>query len=153
VPLAANRTIRTAEHERARIEVPAGGWQVTAEDVHFENIDFVAAPKQRTQAAGTGPGAAFIELRARRAEFRSCSWQSREPPRSVGWQSIGVCRTEPMRACPQENCVSATDCSTASLPEFAAAGQCRDRCGDLLHLGPGPLVELTGAGVRMIRCC
>jgi len=146
LPLQAGQSVCGMPGERPLVMVPPAGLPVEAEDVRFENIDFLW--NHRTGAEGTtASGAAIIDLRAGRAEFRGCSFRSAHadvmPPAAIRW-------THPAEA----------DESMLSLPSgrvrlarcvfygMAAAVDCRTvgalavEISNTLALGGGPLVRL-----------
>lgn len=63
--------IRARPGRRATILLPAIGWKLTANDLVFENIDFLVACER---AVGSTNDAPLIVLRAARAEFRNCAF-------------------------------------------------------------------------------
>lgn len=151
LPLSDGMTVRAPEGKRATITVPPGGLAVDVEDIRFENADFVsdAAPAGRR-----GQSAAMIGLRAFKARFTGCSFQSAGAsklaadrlPAAIGWLGRPLANedelTLPTGELTMERCVF-SGVSAAIRCEIEAAltfelSQC-------LHLGPGPLVVLAEA--------
>jgi len=149
LPLQTGQTVRGAPGQRPLVLVPPGGLPVEAEDVRFENIDFLW--NHRTGTAGTTDRqTAIIDLRSGRAEFRGCSFRAAHgdaiPPAAIRW-------THP----------AAMDDSSLSLPSgrvrvadcviygMAVGIDCRTvgalavEFDNTLSLGGGPLVRLDHA--------
>ena len=149
--LSPGQIVRGRGGRRPRLVVPAGGLEIDVEDVRFENVDFVGG---RSAAAGNGRPAAMIRLRALRASFVGCSFQSdaagksfaNQAPAAIVWQgrpaADGAELELPTGTLALESCV---------FYRVAAAVRCRldaainFELNQVLHLGPGPLLLLDDA--------
>ncbi len=151
LPLNAGMIVRGRAGQRAVVRVPDGGLAVDVEDVHFENIDFISGAAIKN---GRGQPGAMILLRALRAEFANCSFQSAGLPKAasarlpaaIAW--FGLPATDDAELSLPTGELSLNRCvfrgvSAAIYCELEAA-----LIFDLaqsLHLGPGPLLALAEA--------
>jgi hypothetical protein len=139
IPLKPGQVIRAEANHRATIHVPAEGWRVETDDVRFHNVDFVA----------TSPATpAIIAFVGRRAEFHGCSWQGARSNAAVA----AIQWSEPLTASKEEFVLSGEIRFCDCLMQDVGAGVLRQGRGsvlvesvNVLHLGPGSLVELTEA--------
>lgn len=148
--LSPGQIVRGRGGRRPRLVVPAGGLEIDVEDVRFENVDFVGG----RSAAGNGRAAAIISLRALRASFVGCSFQSnaagksfaQQAPAAIAWQgrpaADGAELELPTGTLTLESCVfyrvaSAVRCRLDAALNF--------ELDQVLHLGPGPLLLLEQA--------
>ena len=149
--LNAGMTVRGRAGQRAAIRVPHGGLVVDVEDVHFENIDFISGAAIKN---GRGQPEAMILLRALRAEFANCSFQSTGPPKAaatrlpaaIAWFGLPPADDAelslPTGELSLNRCVfrgvsAAIYCELEAALVFDLAQS--------LHLGPGPLLALAEA--------
>ncbi len=150
---------------RAVVAVEGSALVLTADDLRFENIDFVWTGSSAGSASG--PPAALVELKASGAKFRRCSFQAAEssPANSaaIGW-TYPAQRSE--LDLPHAR-LQLTDCTFRRL---AAGIDCRVAAAvsieltNVLYLGSGPLVRfdhcprrdeptgLTLTGVTLRAC-
>jgi serine/threonine-protein kinase len=140
VPLRKGQVIRAPAGKRASVRVPHDGWRIDAEDVRIHDVDFYATVTDTP---------AIVTVASRRAEFRGCSWQG-----SIdSTNTAAVAWIEPLES-PDDNqmllCgeLRLSDCLvqrvTAGLRR-TARGSVLIELANVLHLGPGSLVELTEA--------
>lgn len=152
LPLSHGQTIRGRGGRRPQIVVPPGGLNVDFEDLRFENVDFACGAAAMSKNARPG---AIIRLRAWRASFIGCSFQSLDTvqsprlvlPAAVEW--LGQATTShdaaldlPTGELSFERCAfrrvsAAVRCQLDAAPVF--------NFDEVLHLGPGPLVALSEA--------
>ncbi len=66
--------VRGKADQRPRILAPAGGIPVSADNVRFENIDFLW--RQRPEGIASAERQAIIDLRGAHAEFVNCTFQA-----------------------------------------------------------------------------
>ena len=131
---------------RALIVVPRNGLPVAAENVRFENIDFVWGHERRDNGSGSGP-AAMIELRAGQVDFHRCSFQASG---SASGRPVAVRWTHPPQGAQSELALPSgrVQMSHCVLSGVEAGIECRTvgaravRLVHVLHLGPGPMVRL-----------
>ncbi|HUY35100.1 MAG TPA: protein kinase [Pirellulales bacterium] len=155
--LAAAQTVRGQAGRRPRVIVPSHGLTIAADDVRFENIDFVwdhprAAPVAgRRDATTAGRESALLRLEAPRATFRGCSFQARARfrptqgalPLAIQWHGNDE-TTVGGPGLPTGE-LELTDCVLAGVSAGIAVqgeGALFFELTNVLHLGPGPLVEL-----------
>lgn len=74
LPLSAGQTVRSTPGRRAQVWLPDEGLTIAADDVKFENIDFVWQREKSRQLDRVRPAAMF-RLAAERCQFRECSFQ------------------------------------------------------------------------------
>jgi serine/threonine-protein kinase len=149
--LAKGQTIRSPVGKRATVRIPAEGWTIEADDVRFDNIDFTAdIPPNDGTVSPTPTG--LVVLRARRAEFHGCSWQMAD---RTATSFIAIDWVQPSVAEPESTLVVAdlqlSDCllrGVAAGIRTRSAGSVSIDLANVLHLGPGPVVELQGAPAR-----
>jgi hypothetical protein len=148
--LADGQTVRGKAGKRPLVVVPAGGLVVDAEDVRFENVDFVG---RRSGPAGQTRDAALVRLRALKAAFVGCSFQSsgvgkplaERLPAAIHWvgrpasaeAELGLPTGElALARCVFSRVSSAVHCDAEAALVFDLT--------EVLHLGPGPLIVLEG---------
>ena len=133
--------VRGPPGSRPLVMVPPAGLVVSAENVRFENIDFVwnhGAPE---------PAAAVLHLHASKTEFRGCSFVSKGDPTV---RPVAIRWTHPVEPGRWElslpsGQVQLSDCVSSGV---AAGVDCRTvgavvvKLANTLHLGGGPLVRL-----------
>lgn len=144
--LGAGQCVRGPPGTRPLLMVPRTGLVVGAEDVRFENVDFVwDHPPQAEDAAARQ--AAIVDLRCARAGFRGCSFQSvgrlSTPPVAIRWThpaasgdselSLPSGRVQ-LSGCVLRQVEAGVDCRTVGALAVELANS--------LHLGAGPLVRL-----------
>jgi hypothetical protein len=138
------QTIRGEEGKRPMIVVPRGGLRLDAENVRFEEIDFVWDGSD----ASSGQQAAIVRLQASCVAFQRCSFQSARPdvslPAAIVW-SYPVDPSEAERSLPSGE-VSMSHCV---LRNVAAGIVCRTHATlavtleNTLYLGRGPMLALS----------
>ncbi|MCH8921881.1 MAG: protein kinase [Planctomycetes bacterium] len=137
--------VRGASGGRPQINVPRMGLSITAEDVRFENVDFVW-DHPATSSSSNGQRGALVYLLADSAEFRGCSFQATKAaatrPVAVLWQS-GAGRD------PQQSLITGqvklVDCVLAGVDDGLDchyAGALHVAVTNTLFLGTGALVAL-----------
>ena len=144
--LRAGQCVRGAPGTRPLVMVPRTGLVLDAEDVRFENVDFLW--DHRPQPGSTTAGqAAIVDLRRGRVEFRGCSFRSARrsstPPVAVRW-------THPVDAGEAEMSLPSgrLQLSNCVLRSVGAGVDCRTlgalavELANTLQLGGGPLVRL-----------
>jgi serine/threonine-protein kinase len=125
------------------VEVPADGWTITAEEVTFENLEFVW-PSAESDPASEAPIAA-ISCQAKRVKFHGCRWKGADAPdrTAIVWQMAdGGDERLLTGELELTNCVF--DGVAAALwvdPHHTMLVDVQNT----LHLGPGPLVTLASA--------
>jgi eukaryotic-like serine/threonine-protein kinase len=145
-PLKAGLTVRGQPGQRPMIVVPPGGIIVAVEDVRFEKIDFVW--RQSPDAAIDPEHLALIDLRAARAGFKDCTFQSAANervgrPTAIRWTGPG--RSGPL---PPAGRLQINGCV---LTGMAAGIDCRlttplaIKVTDTLQLGLGPFIRFDHA--------
>ena len=149
LPLRAGQCVRGMPGERPLVVVPPGGLPVEAEDVRFENIDFLW--NHRAGAEGTtASDAAIVDLRVGKAEFRGCSFRAARgdatPPAAIRWTHPAARDDSPLSL--PSGRVRLADCVIYGL---AAGIDCRTvgalavEISNTLALGGGPLLRLDHA--------
>ncbi|HXT60699.1 MAG TPA: protein kinase, partial [Pirellulales bacterium] len=150
LPLADGQTVRGNAGKRPLVVVPASGLVVDAEDVRFENVDFVG---RRSGAASQSRAPALIRLQALKAAFAGCSFQSSgvgKPladrlPAAIHWigkpasaeAELGLPTGElSFDRCVFSRISAAVHCDAEAALVFDLT--------EVLHLGPGPLIVLEG---------
>ncbi len=144
--LRAGQCVRGAPGTRPLVMVRRTGLVVDAEDVRFENVDFLW--DHRPQPASTTAGqAAMVDVRCGRVEFRGCSFRSARrsstPPVAVRW-THPVDSEEAEISLPSGR-LQLSDCVLRSV---GAGVDCRTlgalavEVANTLQLGGGPLVRL-----------
>ncbi|MBS0210561.1 MAG: protein kinase [Planctomycetes bacterium] len=136
-------TIRSRLGQRATIAAPQAGWRLSGAEVRFENIDFVADAKNLNDP--------LIRLDVRRVEFVGCSWQHQRqstgpalvwnPPAGGGRDDDVLLRGE----------LHLADCllqHIGSAIHYDGRGSALVELANVLHLGPGALVQLDSAPQR-----
>jgi eukaryotic-like serine/threonine-protein kinase len=129
---------------RGVIEVPAGGWKIDADDLVFENIDFVRAGA--STGLDTADPPALVYLGAARAVFQGCSWQVAGPQSgrvaAIAWHPQAAGGTNETLVTGK---IALRDCL---LRGVGAGVRCTGRSTlvieleNTLHLGPGALIQL-----------
>ncbi|HEX4132010.1 MAG TPA: protein kinase [Pirellulales bacterium] len=135
IPLRTAQVVRARAHARAEVRVPPEGWRIEADEVRFQDIDFVAASPDT---------AAMVVLACRRAEFRGCSWQAARGGKSTA--AIGWTRDE--KADEVDDMLVAgevrlSDCLLQQLGagvRWSQPGSVVIELANVLCLGPGSLV-------------
>ena len=149
--LSPGQTVRGRSGKRVQLIVPTGGLEIDVDDISFENVDFVGGA---SPAAGTNRKRAIVRVRAWRASFAGCSFQSSEGgksphkslPAAIEW--LGKPATAdaelelPSGQLTFERCIfhrvsAGIDCRLDAAAVFELS--------EVLHLGPGPLVVLDAA--------
>jgi eukaryotic-like serine/threonine-protein kinase len=88
VELQDGQVVQASKGGRSIVRVPRDGLLVTAENVRFENVDFVWDASTPAAREVTSPS--LIALQARRCEFRRCTFQSSgqaKLPAAIDWQA------------------------------------------------------------------
>lgn len=140
--LRSGQTVRAREGGRAQVVVPADGLIIEPDGLTFENIDFIGA--------ASGAADALVRLRTTQIAFRGCSFQP-APVAADGSASA----TLPAGLTWDAELGAAGDLATARLElrdvvfrGLSAAIRAPLDVGlvaqlaNVLHLGPGPLVEV-----------
>ena len=130
---------------RTRIAVPPHGLTVNADRVTFEHIDFVAEPRLAGDAGNKIGSPALIRLSSAECTFVGCSFQSAagEPE-----MSAAICWTQgdsSAAAALPSGRVRLRDCvfrRVAAGIESSRRGAIAVEAANVLHLGPGPFVQL-----------
>jgi serine/threonine-protein kinase len=143
------QTVRGAAGQSAIVLVPYEGLTISAEDVRFENIDFVW--DYAVAAATSDREAALLRLETLRTTFHGCSFQARTRlRRPLGTTAPAIVWHGPSISAAREFALPTgelklTDCVLAGVSAaFACAGEgaLMFQLSNVLHLGHGPLVEL-----------
>ena len=144
--LVAGQTVRGRPGRRPCVLVPAAGLIVDQEDVCFENIDFVSEHVLNPQDSESRQ-AAVVHLRCARAEFRGCTFASRNSvlklPVALRWDHPAD-RREAALSLPSGR-IKLSDCVLRDVStgiECQTAGALVLELTNTLHLGAGPLVAL-----------
>ena len=135
--LSPGQTVRGDPDRRPVIEVPAGGLVVNADNVAFENIDFIAAESVA--------GEAMITLRGSHAAFDGCSFAAADGtaaenlPVAIAW----FCQTAEAQADPPILFLRNSSFEqVAAAVSYRVANVARCQIENVLHLGPGALVSI-----------
>ncbi|MBN2476839.1 MAG: protein kinase [Pirellulales bacterium] len=153
LPLRPGQRVRGEPGERPVVLVPRAGLPIAADDVCFENIDFVHAG---SDASDVGPNSgAVICLSSARAAFRGCSFRSAPDPQSRASRAaverpVAIRWTHPTDRSRAEmelpsGRVQLSDCLLRGVGaglDCRTAGALSVEVANTLHLGPGPLVRL-----------
>jgi eukaryotic-like serine/threonine-protein kinase len=138
-------TVRGQNSQRVRILAPPTGVVVVAEDVRFENIDFIW--RHRSERITAPERSAIIEQRSRSAEFIGCTFQAAEAPPfglppAIRLQAAGSGSTGIPPACRVrlEHCHLA---SVAAAVDGDSAGPMAIEIHGTLHAARSPLVRLA----------
>jgi hypothetical protein len=143
--LADGQCVRGAPGKRPTVRVPYRGLAIAADNVRFENVDFVWNHQPEIGQASED-AAAIVRAEGPRAEFHGCSFRSTGPgsmrPAAVRWtrrsEAAGAMLLPGGRVrlvdCLLYRVASGVDCRR----EGALAVEMRN----VLHLGDGPLVRL-----------
>jgi hypothetical protein len=151
------QTVRGADGQRARVVAPSTGLVVEVEDVRFENIDFIASifpsgsfphgpSAQEARASGNAQRRqTIISLRSRSATFKGCSFQP-EPASAAGcvaiaWHGEQVDRLDRLPAGGRLRLVDCTFRAVTVGVDARRNGPLQVEADNVLHLGPGPLVQ------------
>jgi len=157
--LAEGQTVRGQDDRRPLVIVPYHGLTISADDVRFENIDFVWDHPRASSVSGrrdantttAGQQAALVRLESPRVTFRGCSFQARAKlrrpqetlPVAILWhpsdEAAATGSTLPTGELEMTNCVLA---GISAGIEVQNEGAVLFEMSNVLHLGPGPLVEL-----------
>jgi hypothetical protein len=138
--------VRGAPGKRPVVMVPRAGLAVGAEEVRFENVDFVWDHPAQVEGP-TVPEAAIVRLSSARAEFRGCVFRAAgrtgAPPVAIRWThpadsqnpelSLPSGRVQ-LRDCVLRGVGAGVDCRTL--------GALAVELTNTLHLGGGTLVRL-----------
>ncbi len=139
--------VRAPDGTRAKVRVPSTGLKIAVEDagtnhdepVQFENIDFI------WDHAVSGDGAMTV-VEAGNVRFRSCTFRSHAPgatpPAAVRWVQPPPSQAGAM-ALPSGS-IRFTDClfqDVAVALDSGGRGALRVEFVNVLHLGPGPLLQ------------
>jgi hypothetical protein len=137
--------VRGKNSQRVRVLVPPGGMVVAAENVRFENIDFIW--RHRAERITAPERIAIVEQRSRSVEFVGCTFQAAEAPPfglppAVRLRSGAAGSTTLPAACRVrlERCVLK---EVAAAVDGAAAGPMAIELNDTLHTARGPLIRLA----------
>jgi hypothetical protein len=137
--------VRGKNSQRVRVLVPPGGMIVTAENVRFENIDFIW--RHRAERITAPERTCMVEQRSRRVEFIGCTFQAAEAPPfglppAVRLQTGVAGSTALPAACRVrlERCVLK---DVAAAVDGAAAGPMAIELHDTLHTTRGPVIRLA----------
>jgi serine/threonine-protein kinase len=130
-------TVR-ARSGRATIEIGSDGWTIAAEDVTFENLDFVSEPAAASRAMLVCP---VLGIR-----FSGCSWQSaKSGPRSAAIEWRPPAETLDRLEAAELACEDCLFRDVSAALTLAPRGTLAIDVRNSLHLGPGPLVKLQRA--------
>jgi len=150
--LADAQTVRGQDGQRPLVIVPFHGLSISADDVRFENIDFVWDHPRAVSIADLE--AAILRLESLRVTFHDCSFQARAKLRRpqetlpvaihsrLNDMSAAGGPSLPTRELELTNCVLA---GVSAGIEIQSEGAVLVELTNVLHLGPGPLVELFRA--------
>jgi hypothetical protein len=173
--LRAGQCVRGVPGKRPLVMVPAGGLLVEAEDVRFENMDFVWDHPSETGDATVGQ-AAMVHLRSARAAFRGCLFRPARrlsvPPVAVRWTHPGDPKDAelslPSGRLQLSDCVlqwvdAGVDCRTLGALAVELSNTLKLGGGALVRLDhcPGPdeplQIVLSGVTLRgagpLLECC
>ncbi len=144
--LSAGQCVRGAPGQRPMVMVPLSGLNVDAEDVRFEDIDFVHDHPSLSQGEPE-PGAAIVHLRAAAAEFRGCSFRSTRSmaaaPAAIRWTHPAD-SSESLLTLPSGR-VRLSDCVLSGVGpgiECCTVGAVTLELANTLQVDSGPLVRL-----------
>lgn len=145
------QTVRGAAGQRTRAIVPPDGLLIDAEDVRWENIDFVLSPS-------TGPTSAtrlavLLSLRVRQARFHGCSFQGLAGDPTVALDWSGPEHAAEL-ALPSGR-IELSECLFRQLEcgvRLRTAGAMRVELNNSLHLGPGAWLAMDDA-LRADEAC
>jgi eukaryotic-like serine/threonine-protein kinase len=139
--------VRGKESLRPRIVVPPNGLTVTADQVRFENVDFIWRP--RPEEITSPDRHALIELKTGAIEFAGCTFQAQavdsfELPTAIRlgnnlWR--GTALAPAMRVDVERCVISGVACGI----DCAARGPAAIAARNTLYLGKGPLVQFSQA--------
>jgi len=135
--LAAGQTVRGDAARRPVIDVPAEGLVVAADEIAFENVDFIAGEPLL-------PGRAMLTLHGAQTTFDGCTFdggnaESSSLPLAIAWNR------EPGGP---DSISGELEIRNTTFNHVATAVGCRVvesmtcRLDNVLHPGPGPFVEL-----------
>jgi serine/threonine protein kinase len=140
--LRAGQCVRGEGSQRPLLLVPANGLAVQAENVRFQNIDFVWSDRQEARG-----GAAIVRIEAARAEFQGCSFQASRSaaarPAAIRWMQPG--EDGPAELTLPASQIRLKDCvfrQVASGIDAGRPGAVGLDLANVLFLGEGPLVRL-----------
>jgi serine/threonine protein kinase len=138
-------TVRGQNSQRVRILAPPTGVLITAEDVRFENVDFIW--RHNSERIIAPERSAIIEQRSRSAEFVGCTFQAAEVPPfglppAIRLQAAGPGATGIPPACRVrlERCHVG---SVAAAVDGDSAGPMAIEIHSTLHTARSPLVRLA----------
>lgn len=105
-----------AAGSRARVEVPAGGWQIDVDEVRLENIDFVLPATTDAESIPT----CFVSLKANSAQFHGCAFRLPEDgatvsPRLSAIDWVGSDSTDSIDRLPEAGQLLLANCVLANL--------------------------------------
>jgi len=142
----AGQHVRGAPGKRPLLLVPRAGLNITAENVSFEDIDFVWKHAAQPLHAADPP-AVIVRLRCGQAQFRGCSFQSdghaSAPPVAIQWASAAD-SPDPALSLPSGR-LQLADCVLRRVGagiDGRTAGAVAMQLTNTLHLGSGSLVRL-----------
>ena len=132
--------------KRLLVAVPTEGLVIATEDLRFEHIDFVWNTSDPPASPATSP--AILQLRASRATFHGCSFQSAghglTQPTAIRWSHLDGYAASAI-ALPTGQ-VQLSDCVFRHVGvgiESQRVGAVAVEMANVLHLGSGPLVHLN----------
>lgn len=143
-PLRPGQTIRGRPGERPMVFVPATGIVVAADDVRFENVDFVWRPPP--DAPVDPERIALVDLRAAKISFKDCTFQAfaagnSERPMAIRWS--GPRRGGPLPPAGRLQLAGCVLAGVAAGVEARMAAPIGISLSETLYFGPGPLVRLN----------
>jgi eukaryotic-like serine/threonine-protein kinase len=136
--------VRGRDGGRPRIVAPPGGMLVSADDVRFENIDFVW--RQRPESITSPDRNAIVDVGAQRVTFVGCTFQAESAgefdlPAAIRLRSVArQSALAPSSQVRLERCVLR---GVDSGVQCASAGPALVEVRNSLHLGSGPLIAFS----------
>jgi eukaryotic-like serine/threonine-protein kinase len=138
--LTAGQTVRGDDERRSRVTVPPEGLEVTANDVTFENIDFVAE-------GPSAAGGAMLVLRGLKATFHRCSFTATQATDDLP-VAIFCDRGADSAEANAELSTGELEIRDSTFERVTAAVSCRMTGGmvvrleNVLRLGPGLCIQV-----------
>jgi hypothetical protein len=143
IRLAPHAVVRSAGNGRATIIVPANGWAISSDDVHFENIDFLW--RQRAEQITSPESNAIIDLRAATAEFTGCTFQaisSDEAERPSAIRLTGAAGRVTLLPAMRVRVTKSVLRGVAEGIDCRSRGPTAIELVNTLHMGPGPMIRI-----------
>ncbi len=136
--------VRGKGDQRPRMLTPATGLAVTADNVRFENIDFLW--RQRPEAITTPDRQALVDLRAAHAEFVGCTFQAVAAGSSELPPAVRLAGNSQRSALAPAGQVRFERCALTSVAcgvDCALAAPAAVEVCNTLYLGSGALVRFS----------